>query len=163
MQERAVSANVDPVLVTNTRGKWVQTRVFAPGLVRCGIYACPVTEEDAALSRLLSAIQEKGWENRCTSIQAALTKMRSVGARPRSIVISKEDLKDIGVDLETAENLMKYQGYVTVQEGIQTLVGTMPSGHSLVVAHQAGLYVRVDDFLGLMAFGANRNFCVVTP
>lgn len=162
MQERAVTPSIEPVLVTNTRGLWVQTRTFAPGLVRCGIFNCTVDDEDAVFLALLNKIHEIGWANRCTSVPEALTKMRAAGIRPRSVVISQEDLGQAGVDAQAAEHLMRYQGHVGVADGVQTLVGPLPSGARLVVAADAGVYLRCDDHLGVMAYGANRNFVMVS-
>jgi hypothetical protein len=88
--------------------------------------------------------------------------MRAAGIRPRSVVISQEDLGQAGVDAQAAEHLMRYQGHIGVADGVQTLVGPLPSGARLVVAADAGVYLRCDDHLGVMAYGANRNFVMVS-
>jgi len=162
MQERAATPAIEPVLVTNTRGAWVQTRTFAPGNVRCGIFSCLIDEETAVFQSLLRTIQDRGWDNRCTSVPEALEKMRAAGIKPRSIVIPEEDLPQTGVDLKTAEYLMRFQGYVSVVDGVQTLVGPVPAKQRLVVAADAGVYLRSDDYIGVMVFKANRSFSVVS-
>jgi hypothetical protein len=81
----------------------------------------------------------------------------------RSIIIAKADLSSIGVDLESAEKLMALQGYVTLHGSTQTLMADLPSGRGLVVSADAGLYVRIDEFLGLMLFNADRSVITVGP
>jgi hypothetical protein len=167
MHERAVASTVAPLLVTNTRGKLVPSRPFPSGEARCGIFPCPHDSEPALLRQLLDSIQEisaaRGWVNRCTSIQAACVQMEQSRKHVRSIIIAKADLSSIGVDLESAEKLMALQGYVTLHGSTQTLMADLPSGRGLVVSADAGLYVRIDEFLGLMLFNADRSVITVGP
>lgn len=167
MHERAVDAGVVPMLVTSTRGKLVATRPFAPGFARCGIFPCPRENEPEVFTALRKSLQEtsaaNGWGNRCTSIQAARARLEQSGRRVRSIVLAKADLPGIGVALEDAEKLMAIQGYVTLHGSTQTLVADLPAGHGLVVSDAAGLYMRVDDFLGLMLLNVDTRWVVVAP
>jgi hypothetical protein len=165
MHERTVSPKVLPLLVTSTRGRMLPTRLFSSGCARCGIFPCSLESEPDLLCRLLDTLEEisieKDWPNRCTSIQAARVQMEQAGLPVRSIVLAKADLASIGVDTETAEKLMSLQGYVTLHGSTQTLVADLPPGRGLVVSADAGLYVRIDEFLGLMLFNYNTRFITV--
>ena len=161
MQERAVTHNVEPVLVTNTRGEWIQSRMSSNNDVRCGLFPCSPMDETVVFHRLLATIQAGGWCKRCSSVSEALKQIPGAGEHPTAIVISQEDLKGIGLEEDQAEKLMQYQGFISRQGNLTTLVGPLPSGQSLVVAHDVGLYIRVDEYLGLMLFRADTNLILV--
>lgn len=169
--DRALDPNQAPLLVTNTRGSFVVSRVSQrDGRAPFGYTQCSPEDEInllAELYRVLWQVSEtSGWNLRCTSVSEAVGRMRSWGVEPRSVVLPHARLEEIcgeAMSLEEAETLMTAQGYVAEAEGVQVLVADMPERVAFVTASPSllGYYVRVDDYLGLQFLQVNKTVTLV--
>lgn len=155
-----------PLLATNMRGTFLPTRPSRVGTIRYGFSACPVDEEGPLLRELCRVLLEVIHVNRCTSIQAAIERMRSQGLEPKSLVMAEAQLPEIlgpSADIEAAKRSMSLLGYVTLMDGMQILIADLPSGTALVGASpwQLGRYTRVGDHVGILLQGVDRSLMVV--
>ena len=73
VEERAVDGHGAPFFVTNTKGLWVQTRIIAPNLIRCGLFPCTLENEGIILRRLYATILQFSPDSRCTSVRKPWT------------------------------------------------------------------------------------------
>ena len=94
MSEREVPPETEPLLVTNARGGFVQTRRSHEGVARFGFSACPLESEPILLGRLYDALASlsaaSGWMNRFNTMAAAIDFMRASPCKPKNLVISED-------------------------------------------------------------------------
>lgn len=163
--ERAVEGGVDPLVVSDARGRLVRTRVSkARGVARSGFFECSVAEEARLVGEFFEMLWEvsraEGWGNRCSSLAEA---SKSMQLEPRSVVIPHSWLeKATGLCREEAEQLMAVQGYVA-KDDQQILVADLADGDALLVAAPtlAGFYTRADTHLSVMLTRADQAFFLV--
>ncbi len=169
-EEREVKEDVGPLLVTNARGTFVPTKVSSRGVARYGFSHCPIERESGLVAELHRVLTEtslrQGWSNRCSSVPEAVDRLRTGGVIPRSLVISDSLLPSIcgpDYDLASVRRLMAAQGFVTMVDGMQVLLGDLPEGAALVAAAPAGVgyYTRIGDHLGVLVQRVNRALMVV--
>jgi hypothetical protein len=144
-------ANIEPLLATNMRGTFLRTRVARQGYARFGFSECPIEAEGKLLGEfyrvLVWAARHEQWQNLTSSEDQALTRIRELGFMPK-IVVRAEGAPESAVP-----------------EGVYKVVADLPPGASLVVAPapQAGLYTRVGEHMGLLAYHVDRAFVAVLP
>lgn len=155
MEERQVPENVEPLLVTNMRGAFLQGRRGSQGVARYGFFHCPPSEEHLVLERLYSTVLtlalSASWANVFGSISEALEAMRASLVSPKTVVLP--------ADHELSE------GETVSFQGLQVVVGPFPQGCALVASSPAalGVYTRVGDHLGLQVYNVPRTLMVVRP
>jgi len=159
-----------PFLVSNSRGSFVLGARSKGGHVRLAFSECPTGGEDRLLAELYRVLWrvsgEYGWANRCDSVAQAVARMRAMSLEPKALVVAPSFLEDAcgePVSLEDAGKLMLAQGYVAESEGVRVLAADLPSGTAILAATRTlvGVYVRVDDRLGLMVRKANQSLVLV--
>jgi hypothetical protein len=169
-EEREVKGEVAPLLVTNARGTFVPTRISQRGVARYAFSHCPIEQESRLVGELHRVLTEtslrQGWSNRCSSVSEAVDRLRTGGVIPRSLVISDSLLPSIcgpDYDLASVRRLMAAQGFVTMVDGMQVILGDLPEGAALVAAAPAGVgyYKRIGDHLGVLVQRVNRALMVV--
>lgn len=166
MQEVQVAADSGPYLATNMRNTFLAVRRGSEGVARYGFSSCTVEGEDDLLSEFYQVLEsisvQQDWDNRCTSVEAAIQKM----AAPKTVVVPGSFLGEVcgeDVDLGLAQQRMSLQGYVAMVNGMQVLLADLPEGTALVVAAPAtaGTYTRVGDHVGILAQRVDSAFMVV--
>lgn len=170
LYEFPAEAGMAPFLVSNSRGSFVLGSRSRDGHVRLAFSECPLDEEGAMLAelhRVLWGISvQHGWANRCTSIAQAIARMKALALEPKVLVVATSFLEDAcgePVTLEDAEKLMMAQGYVAESDGIRVLASDLPAGLAILAASRevTGVYVRVDDRLGVMVRKADQSLVLV--
>lgn len=170
MLERAVSVHEEPLLVSNTKGQFVQTRRNSEGMGRYGFFYCPLGQERAVVVRLHAAVEDisktLGWSNRATTVHEGIQKFVSLRVEPKAIVIPTDVVVEIcgeGFTIETAEQAMVTQGFVAEVSGLKVLVAPLLKGTALLTAAPSlvGVYTRVGDYLGLQLCNVRQNIVVV--
>ena len=168
----AVTDDCMPLLATNMRGTFLLTRRNAEGLAPFGFSYSAVGEEDTLLNELHRVLWEvsakSGWSNRCSAVPEAIDRMRERGVEPKSLVVSEKQIAGFlgpDFDLEAARRAMSTQGFVTVVDGMQVLLSSLPEGFALVAGSPSalGIYTRVGDHLGLLLQRVDRVVMVVRP
>ncbi len=167
MQERPSSAEEGPFLATNMKRNFLPTRASVQGLVRFGFSTVPLGEEDCLLEPLHTAICAHGTRERCISVRDGIQRLRSTGFEARTVVLPESRLSEIcGTDFDRtkARALQKAQGYVALVDGMQVLVGDLPSDKALVATVPAlvGVYSRIGESLGILLFRVDRTVVAVT-
>lgn len=162
MQEIVVRPDEAPLFVSNTRGSLVcvpQVRRTA----RAAYFHCFSSNEGKLLPFIYHDLVDflKG-SHSYKSIPEALQGLVAAGEHPCAVVIPPTSLAP-GVDPVQAQQLMDVAGYVSVVDGVYTLLGNLPEGNALIVARQAGHYLRTGEWLALMLLAVDRRFAVVTP
>jgi hypothetical protein len=167
LEERPVSKEDGPFLVTNMRGSFLPTRLSSAGTVRFGFSPVPLTADDKLLVTLHRTISAQFPEKRCTSIEEATTRLLAQGLEARTLVLPESWLPEIcgpDLDVTAARETMAKQGYVTKIDDLQVLVADLPPEMAFVAAAPAlvGVYTRIADFLGVLIFRADRAIVAVT-
>jgi hypothetical protein len=162
MQEIVVRSDDAPLLVTSTRGNLVHVpRVKRTA--RTAYFHCLPSNEGSFLEFIYhDLVKYLGESRKFRSLANALRGVEDAGSHPCAIVIPPTSLGP-GVDVAQAQRLMEVAGYVSVADGVYTLLGNLPEGNALVVARQAGHYLRTGDWLALMLLAVDRRFAVVIP
>jgi len=143
--------SIEPLMITTTRGTFLQSRVSAAGYARFGFSECPVNQEGALLQEfhrvLLSRIDANGWISAAPTVGEALRLMSSQGIKPRHLV-GGPWLADGAAARE-----------------VKVLDAGFTEGSALLIAEPAvaGLHTRVGDYVGVLAYRVNRCFVAVQP
>jgi hypothetical protein len=141
---------ITPLLVTNARFTFMRTEVSKNGYARFGFTECPVDREEGLLLEfhrvLVAESSRNGWGCSVPSFQEGLVRMKTVGATPKFVVMSKEEP-------------------LPVPDGLIPLTCGFPPGVALISVRpeDAGLYTRVGDYVGVMAKRVNLAFVAVIP
>lgn len=154
LHEHGMPSASAPYLVTGATGKFLPTHRTADGVVRCGLFPCPIDEEDAVVVRMAESLIGLGI-SRCTSVQDT-----SEGFRPRSLLISISEVEAAGADVEKATEIMRLQGNLGSLDGIQVVI-TKAKVPTLLIGASAGVYVRSGNHLGLILTAVDRKFMLV--
>jgi hypothetical protein len=170
LYEFPAEAVTAPFLVSNSRGSFVLGARSRDGYVRLAFFECPLEDEGPVLTELHRVLWrisvQHGWPNRCTSVAQAIARMKALALEPKAIVVSPSFLEDAcgePVTLDDAGKLMMAQGYVAESDGVKVLAADLPPGSAILAATRAvvGVYVRVDDKLGLMVRKADQSLVLV--
>ena len=143
-----VDRALDPVLITSTRGTFLESRVSRMGYVRFGFSECPLEREGALVlelhRQLVRCAEAKGWDCVAACPADAAARMRMKGETPFHLVA--------GPWLEEEE-----------VGGARVLDVGLPSGIALLVTSpvRAGLYTRIGDHVGVIAHCVDRYFVAV--
>lgn len=165
MLERMVDPAYEPVLVSNTKGKFVVTRV-KDGVAKFAFFACGVDEEGPALAELyrtlLGLSSHPGWPTPATTVQEALRKMPFA----KSVILSPDLTAEVCGAEFTAEQcsiLMQLQGHLAVVNGVQFLSAPLPEKCALLLAapDKFGVYTRVGNYLGIQLLNVRQTALVV--
>lgn len=167
IHERVVSVGTDPIVVTNARGTFVQTkRRASDGVARTGFSDVPLEREGDLLAELYRVLwkwgAEQNWPNRCSTIAQA--RERLVDAR--MLTISETLLETVVGDALTTDDvskLMAAQGYVVEVDGLRVLAGGLPDGAAMlsVAPVLLGFYTRTGEWLGIQIHRADRSILLV--
>lgn len=139
LTELDVAEDVGPLLATNMRGEFVQTRRSRGGVARCAFFECPVAKEAEVLVALHAALIEGGV--RVPTLEAGFARVK--GAR---FVLAEEE----GVKLP---------------DGVQRFPFSFPTGSALVLSapDQCGFYIRSGGYLALLVTRYDRALAAVSP
>lgn len=139
---------LEPLMVTTTRGTFIQSRVAKGGYLRFGFSECPLDREGAlvlGLHRQLVAHSEVSCV--VATPEQAAAQMRLNGETPFHLAAGPWiEADEIG--------------------GARVLDIGLPQGIALLMASpaKAGLHTRIGDYVGVLAFRVNRAFvAVVSP
>src|SRR5262245_22951310 len=165
LSERVIEPSHEPLVVSDGRGRLVPTRVSRTrGVARYGFFECATADEGRLIPEIFATLwklsTESGWDNRCTSLTEAVSKMR---LEPRSIVVPYGWVeRAAGVTREEADRSMALQGFVSKGDQ-QVLVGDLPDCYAIVAASPplVGFYTRIDDRLGLMLTRVDQTLQLV--
>jgi hypothetical protein len=165
ISERALDVALEPLAVTDARGRLVATRVSrARGVARYGFAECSSEDEGALLPQFFDALwamsKANGWQNRCTSLADASARMQ---LEARSIVVPYGWVEKVsGMTREEADRLMSLNGYISKGDQ-QILVADFPEGQALLAASPAllGFYTRIDDRLGVLMTRVDQTVFLV--
>lgn len=167
MLERSVIPEHEPLVVSNTRGSFVQTRRTKEGTARYAFFECRLEDEGSVLGRLFSAMQSvastPGWPSTAASVSEALARFPLA----KSIVLSESLVAKMLGDaypLDQVRALMGLQGYLAIVEGRQVLAhASIPQGCAIVTAspQALGVYTRVGDYLGLQLLNVRQTILTV--
>jgi hypothetical protein len=139
MSEREVPPETEPLLVTNARGGFTQTRRSREGLARFGFSPCPLEGEPILLGRLYNALEF----------------MRGTSCKPKNLVVSENLVSQFTTD--------ESGGLVGSVDGIRVLSAKLPLGVALLFTNPStlGVYVRIGDYLGLQFYNVRQNVAVI--
>lgn len=160
MMEREAPGEVDPVVVSNTRGDFVQTRKTSEGLYRFAFFPCPIEEEGKTLAHLFQTLWAMSttskWSNRYQDVREALKAMKASPIEPKTVVLPK------GL-AETFAGQALPDGRVLVVEGLHVLVAPLPERSAIVAAQptRLGVYTRVGDRVGLQLYNVPQTLMLV--
>jgi hypothetical protein len=160
MMEREGPASADPVLVSTTRGTFVQTRRTTEGFYRFAFFRCPLEDEGEVLVRIhdtvwnLSAASR--WGNRFRTPREAILRMRSSQLQPKAVILSRT-LAESFAGQEVPE------GKVTLVDGLHVIVAPLPQDSAIVTAAPTvlGVYTRVGDHIGLQLYNVQQTLMVI--
>jgi hypothetical protein len=140
--------SLDPVMITGTRGTFLESRVARGGYLRFGFSECPMDLEGALLlefyKQLVKLATEKKWSCVAESPESAVAVMKANGETPFHLVAGPwVEADDI--------------------EGARVLDIGFPRGAALLVASpaRAGLHTRIGAHVGVLAYRINRAFVAV--
>lgn len=140
--------SIEPLMITTTRGTFLQSRVSRGGYARFGFSEC-TGDQEATLVRefhrmLVSRSKLNGWSCVAAGVGEAMGLMRGKGVKPCHLVA--------GPWLKAAED-------------VKVLDAGFPDGVALLAADPsvAGLHTRVGDYVGILAYRVDRCFVAVTP
>jgi hypothetical protein len=149
----------DPLLATNARGVFLPTSTSRTGVARFGFSPCSFEEEPRLLRRLYEWLwTQQKWPLRCSGIQTAVDRFRSLGLEAKVIVVSAIDAPAMIGKSEPVP-----EGFAGVVNGMKVLVSDLPKGAALVTvgSDRLGIYTRVEDHLGLLFQRIDQNMVVV--
>jgi hypothetical protein len=141
---------IEPLLATNMRNTFVRTRVSTHGHARFGFSECEVDHEGYMLCEfyrvLVETIRQEGWKNIASSVPTGIDLLRSLGFVPKLVVTPIESAVDL-------------------PDGVYQVVADLPTDAALVMAPapQVGLYTRVGNHMGLLAYRVDRALVAVVP
>lgn len=161
-----------PWITSMTSGKYTLTRPDREGCVGQALHECMADEEDGFLGELYRSVwqtsAQQGWNNRCSSIGAALQRMTSYGLEPRNLVVPFGLLKEVvGTELseEEADKLSLTKGCVAEVNGVQVISArqALPGKGAILATARplVGHYTRVYDRVGVTILQANRTLVLV--
>lgn len=140
--------SIEPLLITTTRGTFLESWVSRAGYARFGFSECPI-EEEATLIRefhrvLVARSRVNGWGCVAATVGDALTLMRGRGANPCHVVAGP---------------------WLNAMGNLKVLDAGFPEGAALLLPEPsaAGLHTRVGDYVGILAYRVDRCFAAVFP
>ncbi len=154
-----VTREQEPILVTNTKGVLVQTRILPDGHARFAFFKCPLSQEGTLLSAFYSWLVENSARPLATSVPEAL----AAYPKGRSLVLSEDLIGEVlgprHYPPRQVEALMKLQGYLAMVDGRQVLMGALPPRSALLLSEPLalGVYTRVGDYMGLQLYNVQDN------
>lgn len=149
--EYADGREIEPLLATNMRNTFVRTRVSTHGHARFGFSECEVDHEGELLCEfhrvLVETIRQEGWKNIASSVPTGIELLQSLGFAPKVVVVAPSDSGQ------------------AISDGVYQVVADLPTGAALVMAlaAQVGLYTRVGNHMGLLAYRVDRALVAVVP
>jgi hypothetical protein len=164
LEERPVEEFDEPLLVTNMRGDWVQTRRSGSGYGRFGFTECEVGDEAHLVSSLWATLTKVPWAIKCNDVATAVRRVDAA----KTLLVSYEMLKEFSSETLTTEEVAKIifaQGYITKVGELGLLASEGLSGRTAIVTTVpalTGFYTRIDDHLGLMLLSADKTIAMVT-
>lgn len=159
MSEREVPPETEPLLVTNARGSFTQTRRSRDGLARFGFSPCPLEDEPILLGRLYNALESlsraSNWHNQFNTTAGAIESMRGTSCKPKNLVVSESLVSQFTTD--------ESGGLVGSVDGIRVLSANLPLGGALLFTNPSalGVYVRIGDYLGLQFYNVRQSVAVI--
>lgn len=144
ISEIDVEGEIEPLLASNMRNSFLRTHVSSHGTVRYGYSECPLEQEGALLGvfyRILSREASEDWGT-VRTVAEACDRMKRAGLTP-AVVVQPEPVDD----------------------SLPVLTANIPEGCSLVVAkpEQAGIYTRIGEYVGILAYRIDSAFVAVEP
>lgn len=134
--EMGADPSVTPLLVSNMRGNFLPSRVSKSGVLRYAFSSCPLEKEDEWFSSLARTVR-LNWGS-CKTLEEALAKMEAQGRTPKCVVSSSK---------------------VEVPDGCGLVI--TPEPNFVLVAQDAGLYVRIGEFAGVVVYRADSSLVVI--
>jgi hypothetical protein len=140
--------SIEPLMITTTRGTFLESRVSRGGYARFGFSECVADQEAALLQEfhrmLISRSKINGWSCVAGTIGDAMRLMQGKGVKPCHLVAGP---------------------WLKVAEDVKVLDAGFPDGAALLVADPsiAGLHTRVGDYVGILAYHVDRCFVAVAP
>ncbi len=168
--EQEVDLLDTPLVVSNMRGSFVQTKRSQDGIARFAFSECPLELEGALLARFFQVLwglsEQNGWSNRYTSISGAVRGFKKIGMPAVSLVISPHALKKIcgtSLDLDEIDKMMAIKGFVSEVDGLRVLVTDLPRNQSMLISEPslAGVCTRVGNHLGVLVRRADQTIALV--
>ncbi len=141
----------EPLLATNMRGTFLQTRKSRDNVARYGFSTCPVDEEHILVTELARVLWDLSypheWGIRCTAVPAAVEAFQAQGLEPRTLVVSTQLAREV-LKSETSPP----EGLAGTVDRMQVLVTGLPENVALVslAPARAGMCVRVGNDVGVL-------------
>jgi hypothetical protein len=155
-----------PLLVTNMKGAFMQTRLSQTGYARYGFSHVPVGTDDVLLCALHRTIDSTGWANRAESVRAAFDVLAKFGLVPHTIVVGPSRIQEVAPDLTVADaqKAMQAKSEVCRINNTVVLLADLPDGAALVATLPSlvGCYTRVGDYVGVLIQQAQQSVVVVS-
>ena len=165
MYEDVVEEDATPILVTNSRGKFIRGKLSATSILRAAFFECSIEDEGVITRRLYETLSELSvqcsWATRCTSVQEASARLASSGLEPKSIVLPYASLPALlGTEAAQAAPM---QGFVATIDTVRVFAADLPPQGALVFGEPllTGLYIRAGDYVGIAILRADRAVMVV--
>ena len=150
-----------PLLVTNMKGDFMQTRLSQTGYARYGFSHVPVGTDDVLLCALHRTIVSTEGANRAGSVLSAFDVLAKFGLVPHTIVVGPSRVQEVAPDLtvEDAQQAMLAKNEVCRINGTVVLLADLPEGAALVATLPSlvGLYTRVGDYVGVLIQQAHQS------
>lgn len=140
--------SLEPLLISTTRGTFLESRVSRAGYARFGFSECPLSAEPVLVREFYRVLVACGkaneWRCMAATVEEAIQLMLGRGVRPGHLVVGPE--------------------WSSTSIELPVLDGGFSPGSALLVAEptEAGLYVRVGEHVGILAYRVDRNFVAVT-
>lgn len=158
----------EPLLVTNARGGFLPTRRSRTGLARCGFSQIPLETEvelyQTLYSSLLQGAASRGWPKVCATVPEGIAAMEQAGGKACSVVVPYDFAQQMcGLGEAQVRERMSKAGVVARVGLTQVLALDIPAGTGLVTEapSKLGVYVRVDDWLGLLFKSLSSSLVVI--
>lgn len=168
INEQGVDGSWSPFLVTNMKGRLVQTKRRPDGTIWSGYTACTTGQEPNLLLSLFRDLclvsKESGWDNRCVSLNEAIPTMSRQGFEPKSMLVPYSTVHETwGLSLEESNRLMVSKGHVATMGEVRVLTAPLPdkTGILVTVPDLLGTYTRADDYLSLTLQQADKTIVLV--
>lgn len=169
LAERPLEPSCEPLLASNMKGQLLQTRVSRErGVARYGFFECLPEREAPLVQNLFDCLHALALSEQGVSptLFDAFEALRLRGFEPRTLVVPFDLLKEASgstLDRQDAEALMAAQGFVTLDDNLQVLLGDLRPGQALLAAAPSftGYHVRVDDRLALLITRATSAFQLI--
>lgn len=156
-----------PWVSSNSKARLVPTYCKDSRVLKA-FFRCPIDDEDKVLEswfhELWALSTRLRWENRVSTRDQAIEVMQRLGLHPTYLVMPLADMK-LGMSEADVDKLSLAKGYVTEVDNLKVISArrALLSGCAMLFASRCdtGCYTRIEDFLAISWFRADRSVFLI--